>query len=177
MLSFQGGYNVKIKKPLKIKDYMKNLNIYLLIFLFGFFSCAFAFYVLSSNFNLTSFAVKNIESGSNWIDRANITLFSDKVIIKVANSTLGSYTDTGSMEPIMNENTKGIEIRPENEEQILVGDIVVFRDGDRLIAHRVVEKGIDEVGVYFITKGDNNDFSDGKIRFSDIESVVVGVVW
>ena len=41
----------------------------------------------------------------------------------------------------------------------------------------VIEKGIDEDGIYFITKGDNNSITDGKIRFEDIEYITVGVIW
>ena len=162
---------------MQVKDYMKNLKFYLLVFLLGFFSCAFVFYVFSYNLNFTTFAVKDLEGGSNWIDRDNITVLNDRIIIKIANSTLGSYTDTGSMKPLLDGNSKGIEIRPENEDRIRVGDIVVFRNRNELIAHRVVEKGIDGEGTYFVTKGDNNEFADGKIRFEDIERVLVGIIF
>ena len=46
-----------------------------------------------------------------------------------------------------------------------------------LIVHRVVEKGIDEQGVYFITKGDNNNIDDCKIRFKDIDTVLIAVIY
>jgi len=156
---------------------MKNLKVYFLVFFLGFFSCAFVCYVLFSNFSFTSFTIKSPETSVNWIDKKNITILDDKVVIKIVNTTLGSYTDTGSMKPVLDENSNGIEIHPENQEQINMGDIVVFRNENGLIAHRVIEKGVDENGIYFITQGDNNDFADGKIRFGDIESVVVGVIW
>jgi hypothetical protein len=58
-----------------------------------------------------------------------------------------------------------------------VGDIVSYRKGESLIVHRVIEKGVDEEGIYFVVKGDNNSISDGKIRFEEIEYITVGVIW
>jgi hypothetical protein len=43
--------------------------------------------------------------------------------------------------------------------------------------HRVIDKGIDEKGVYFVTKGDNNSVVDGKVRFKDIEYVTIAIIW
>ena len=81
------------------------------------------------------------------------------------------------MKPLLDFNSNGIRIVPKNEEQISVGDIISFEQNGDLIVHRVVEKSEDEEGVYFITKGDNNSASDGKIRFKDIKYVTVGVIW
>lgn len=55
-------------------------------------------------------------------------------------------------------------------------EISFKKDGD-LIVHRVIEKGVDDMGVYFITKGDSNNVSDGKVRFEDIEYKTIGVIW
>ena len=36
----------------------------------------------------------------------------------------------------------------------------------------------DKQGIYFVTKGDNNYLKDSyKVRFEDIESITVGVIW
>jgi hypothetical protein len=46
------------------------------------------------------------------------------------------------------------------------------------IIHRVVYKGQDEQGTYFIMKGDNLPTSDpGRVRFSQMERVVVGLIY
>lgn len=81
------------------------------------------------------------------------------------------------MKPVIDGDANGIRIAPESPDQISVGDIVTFKQGNALIVHRVIEKGIDEQGVYFITKGDNNDLSDGKLRFEDIKYVTVAIVY
>ena len=72
------------------------------------------------------------------------------------------------MLPVLNENTNGIKVVPRSENEISAGDIVTFKQGDYLIVHRVIKKGQDSEGTYFVTKGDNTLFSDGKIRFKDI---------
>jgi len=81
------------------------------------------------------------------------------------------------MKPIFDKGAHGIRIVPQSAEEINVGDIISFRVGRSLIVHRVIEKGLDSKGVYFLTQGDNNLFSDGKIRFEDIEYVTVGIIW
>ena len=90
---------------------------------------------------------------------------------------MSRYAPSGSMRPVLNSKANGIRIKPKSPEQINVGDIVSFRRGMDLVVHRVIKKGEDSEGVYFITKGDNNDFVDGKIRFKDIKYVTVGVIW
>ena len=75
------------------------------------------------------------------------------------------------MVPVIDSNANGIGIRPNSSEDIFVGDIISFYHGEKLIVHRVIEKGEDEFGDYFITKGDNVNFDDGKIRFEEIDSI------
>jgi signal peptidase I len=81
------------------------------------------------------------------------------------------------MEPLLDENSNGIRIIPKSEEDIHIGDIISFEKNKDLIIHRVIDKGVDNNGTYFITKGDNNNVSDGKIRFEDIRYITIGVIW
>jgi len=81
------------------------------------------------------------------------------------------------MKPLLDKGANGIRITPKNENEINVGDIVSYKFKDILVVHRVVEKGTDDKGIYFITQGDNNILSDGKIRFDDIEYVTIGIIW
>ncbi|MBU0760311.1 MAG: S26 family signal peptidase [Nanoarchaeota archaeon] len=143
-----------------------------LIFLVGFiFGQVWDFY---SGGGITGFAV---DKPSDFLDNRNILIYPDKVVIKIAGAKLSSYDSTGSMLPTLGDGVNGISIEPESADEIEVGDIVSFWRGDDLIVHRVVEKGADEQGVYFVTKGDNSPVSDGKIRFEEIERVLVGVVY
>ena len=72
---------------------------------------------------------------------------------------------------------KGIRIKPISVDDIKVGDIISYRSFENLIVHRVTAKGVDSKGIYFITKGDNSKFSDGKIRYEDIEYITIGILY
>ena len=81
------------------------------------------------------------------------------------------------MLPILDKGANGLRVVPKSEDDVSVGDIVSFRIGGVLVVHRVVEKGIDDNGTYFIVKGDANLIGDGKIRFKDIEYITIGIIY
>jgi signal peptidase I len=81
------------------------------------------------------------------------------------------------MIPLFDKGANGIRIVPRNEEDIKVGDIITYESDNGLIVHRVIEIGHDDEGPYFVPKGDNNWFSDGKVRFEQIKYVTVAVVY
>lgn len=107
----------------------------------------------------------------------NVEIYPDRIVIKIENASIGRYAPTGSMLPTLNENTIGIKVVPMSEDDINAGDIVTFRKDGILIIHRVIEKGKDKNGTYFITKGDNNFFNDGKIRFDEIEYKTIMLIY
>ena len=154
---------------------------YLLVFLGGFLSCVFLFYAFSYfSFDVpfaTGFVSFDPSSPSNWLSEEDIIIFDDHIVLKVANATLSNYSPSGSMKPLFDIGANGIRIVPTDPDQIEVGDIVSFRIDRILTVHRVVEKGLDGEGIYFITQGDNNVFSDDKIRLEEIEYVTIGVIW
>jgi signal peptidase I len=114
---------------------------------------------------------------SDWISSNQIHIYDDKIVIDLADSSLSSYAATGSMKPVLDKGTNGIRIKPESAGQIKAGDIISFSKQGDLIVHRVVEKGEDSRGVYFVTKGDNNDIDDGKVRFEDIKYITVALIY
>ncbi len=134
------------------------------------------FPLIGSLSNLT-FSLNNSEAPTDIIKENQIKIEKDKIIIYVENASLSGYAPTGSMKPVLDSKSNGIRIIPKSEEEINVGDIVSFRKNNILVVHRVYEKGIDNDGVYFITKGDNNRFNDGIIRFEEIEYKTIGVLW
>lgn len=113
----------------------------------------------------------------NSIDENQIEIKEDEVVIHVNGASLSRYAETGSMKPTFDENSNGIRIVPKTENDIEVGDIIAYSRGENLIVHRVIEKGTDSNGVYFIPKGDNNSISDGKVRFKDIKYLTIGVIF
>jgi len=150
----------------------------ILIFMIGFISSAIlSFIILLWVPSFTGFSTFELNSPSNYVNEEDIILMNDRIILKIHNATLSNYKDTGSMGPFLNGDANGIRIVPPSEKDVNIGDIVSYRIRDFLIVHRVVKKGIDDEGIYFIVQGDTNLISDGKIRFSDIEYVTIGVIW
>lgn len=84
---------------------------------------------------------------------------------------------TGSMRPTLCGTSKILTVSNFTEDELCVGDIICFEKDDSSIAHRIVAKGYDLQGVYFITKGDNCKTDDGKIRMSQIKRLVIGILY
>jgi|APSaa5957512576_1039674.scaffolds.fasta_scaffold07342_5 hypothetical protein len=155
----------------------------ILVFILGFFSCAFlVFLVGGSDLEIpfgTGFVVSDYSKSApaDHVIEEDILVFEDRVILKVANVTLSNYADSGSMRPFFDKGANGIRVVPANESEVDVGDIVSYRFGGMLIVHRVIEKGFDDEGFYYVVKGDNNLIRDGKIRFIDIEYITIGIIY
>ena len=151
-----------------------------IIMLFIFLSASFvSIYVEGIETPLTSlFECGNgSKSPSYVISPEQIEVFDDKIVIHVSDAHISRYAPTGSMRPVLDSTANGIQIRPLNSDAISVGDIVSFQKDNVIIVHRVIDKGEDTQGVYFITKGDNTALPDGKIRFSDITYKTIGVIY
>jgi len=154
-----------------------------IIFLFGFLSANLVGAYFIYGFEIPA-SLDYLWIGSNdnsapfdFVKEKQIEVYDDKIIINIEGASLSRYTPTGSMRPVLDENSNGIRIVPESEEDIHIGDIISFEQDNYLIVHRVINIGTDEKGIYFITKGDNNGLSDGKIRFKDIRYITIGVIW
>jgi hypothetical protein len=155
--------------------------IMLSVFLLGFLSCYTLNYFDDSyeipvlrNIGFGNF---DLDAPSDFVRESDIEVLDDRVVIYLDDASLSAYASTGSMVPVFNENANGIRVRIRSVDEISAGDIITFREGEFLIVHRVIEKGVDSEGVYFITKGDNNNIDDGKIRFEDVKYKTVGVIW
>jgi signal peptidase I len=139
----------------------------------------FIFYVLNSG-SISGFAIFNnnkINSPSDFIKEDQISFEDGKIIISLDHAVLSRYTNSESMLPILGKDSTGIGIKPNSSDEINVGDIVSFKQDNQIIVHRIIEKGIDKEGVYFITKGDNSNEKDNMIRFKDIDSVLVAILY
>jgi hypothetical protein len=130
--------------------------------------------------NLLDNRTDEVASPSLWITQDQIGVYSQRVILDVKDPQWATFTDTHSMEPVISSRSYAIEVVPESEDKINVGDIVSYKSkyADGTIIHRVIEKNVDSQGVYFILKGDNNPTQDpGKIRFDQIQRVVVAIIY
>jgi hypothetical protein len=120
----------------------------------------------------------DLENLPQRIDVKDILVSDNKVIFNINGSQWSVFTNTSSMLPVLNHNTKAIEITPANIQDINVGDIISYSLGKEIIIHRVISKGFDENGYYMITKGDNNLVVDPeRVRFGQVDGVVVALIY
>ena len=151
-----------------------------LVFLLGWYSnLAVGLVTKSEN---PYFAIQSNErmSPSDIIHPNQIIVLKDRIIINQPGVTWASYANTNSMDPILDENANGLEIVPESEEQIHIGDIIAYEPNwnEGLVIHRVIEIGSDEQGWYAILKGDNNPMQDpGKVRFEQVKYLLIGIIY
>ena len=142
---------------------------------------------LDSYINLTPLQLENPaslfsssekSSPFNRIQESNIRLYDDKIVIYLKEPYLAKFTDTHSMEPVLDKNSNAIEIVPASSSDIKVGDIISYEKDNEVIIHRVVKIDKDEEGWYAITKGDNSQINDeGKVRFNHVKRILVGVIY
>jgi len=119
-------------------------------------------------------------SPSNWISEDQIKVYNDRVIIELKDAEWASFTNTNSMDPVIDETANAIEIIPKSTDNIHVGDIISYKSNyaDGTIIHRIIKIGSDEKGWYCIVKGDNNQSPDpGKIRFNQIKRILVAIIY
>lgn len=114
------------------------------------------------------------------IGEEQIWVSDEGVIIDLKGAEWATFTDTNSMDPVIDRGANAIEIVPDSEEDICVGDIASYvpNDGKGTIIHRIVETGYDSDGWYAIFKGDNLAYRDPeKVRFEQIQRVVVAIIY
>ena len=150
-----------------------------LVFFIGFFTA----YLISSLYNSNLEMPFSLSSSTStpaphdFVKESNILVYPDRIVIELDNASISSYASSGSMLPLFDKGANGIRIKPKSADEINVGDIVSYTRNNELIVHRIIEKGTDENGTYFIPKGDANKLADEKIRFSDIEYITIGVLY
>lgn len=124
------------------------------------------------------FGGQELFSPGNWVQQDQIKVYQDKVVLNVSNATWAEFTNTNSMDPFLDETANALEVYPANPDQISVGDIISYQTPYGILIHRVIEKGRDENGIYYLVKGDNNRFPDPyKVRYRDVKGVVVAVIY
>lgn len=119
----------------------------------------------------------NIIPVTERINASEIEIKPDKIVIDIKNLSISRYANTSSMNPMITENSKGITVVPKSPDEITIGDIITYEQNGILIVHRVIETGHDDYGWYCIVKGDNTQQADGKIRFGQIKSILIGILY
>ncbi len=134
---------------------------------------------------IDSMTPDDLPSPSDHITEDRIHVYNDSVYLDIEGVQWSSFTDTKSMEPILDYNSNALQIIPQSPDEIHIGDIVSYQTprterkvGNSLIIHRVIEIGTDSKGWYAITKGDNLKRPDpDKVRFSQIRKVLFAIIY
>lgn len=128
---------------------------------------------------ITGNAVAPEKAGpQNWIKQQDILVTPNEVKINIQGAKWASFAPTGSMRPLLDQGAHAIQIQPTSPQQIEIGDIITYDHNGRKIIHRVVDIQQDAQGTYYTVKGDNNAAADPiKVRFEDVERVVVAIIY
>ena len=119
-------------------------------------------------------------SPSDTIQANQITISEDGVYINIENATWVSYSNTNSMDPIIDSTANGIEIPVTENTTLEIGDIVSYKAdwNENLVSHRIIEINEDEDGTYYILKGDNNSTQDpNKVRKEQIQYKLIAIIY
>ncbi|HSU72797.1 MAG TPA: signal peptidase I [Candidatus Binatia bacterium] len=123
----------------------------------------------------------DVPSPAAAVDAEDIRVLGDRVELRVPNVIPAEFTDTNSMDPVIDAGTTALELTITSVNQVHVGDIVSYETPlapGATVIHRVVEIGTDEDGTYFIMKGDNNPTTDPqKVRFDQLRRKVIAIVY
>lgn len=117
-------------------------------------------------------------SPQDWVSEKDIHIYDDKIELAIPDARWATFADTNSMDPLLDAGSNGIQVIPSRPEQLAIGDVVTYNYKGRKIIHRIVDIQQDAEGYLFTLKGDNNLEPDPvKVRFNDIERVLVAVVY
>lgn len=175
---------------------IKVLALTMVVFVLGYFAGTFSSYYQSNSIpdkysnayveqQLATNEYADIENADlpsphSRIGVDQISVYDNEVILKIHDAKWAFFTDTKSMDPVIDSTSKAIEIMPEYEQDIHPGDIVSYQPdyNTGLVTHRVVEIGYDSLGWYAILKGDNNENADpAKVRFNQIKRILVAIIY
>jgi hypothetical protein len=118
-------------------------------------------------------------SPSDWIKEDQIKVYKNSVVLDLEDPLWVGFSPTNSMTPLLDHNSHGIEIKPDSEDDLNIGDVVAYTNpkGD-VVIHRIVEISEDKNGKYFTFQGDNVPYEDPyKVRFNQIQGVLVAVIY
>ena len=118
-------------------------------------------------------------SPQDVIDKKDITIEKDRVIISLKDASLAAYADTNSMDPLFDKGANGIEIKPKCD-ALKPGDIIAYqsRITNDLIVHRILDIREDNQGRFFRMKGDNNAKVDPeKVICDQVRYQLVGILY
>lgn len=92
--------------------------------------------------------------------------------------SIAEIADTNSMEGIFDYGHNVLLVSEFDKSKLEVGDIIVYTAPQGKVIHRIVEKGIDDMGRWFKVKGDTNFRDDPYIlREINIIYLCIGIIY
>jgi len=127
-------------------------------------------------FNKTNFTNKS--TSSDIVPRSSITSYNNDYV-KITHDciSIGEIEGSGSMEITFGKGHNLITTECFNKDKLSTGDIIGYEMMKSHIVHRIVKIDEDNKGWYAVTQGDNCNYKDEKVRFDQIEVLVLGVVY
>ncbi|MDO8556587.1 MAG: S26 family signal peptidase [Nanoarchaeota archaeon] len=119
----------------------------------------------------TGYASKEQTSPGDYINEEQLLLTNDRLIINQPTLILTRYTNTNSMDPLLDETSNGIEL-PYDGRTLQPGDIISYKDKNIIKIHRVLNNTTEG----YLVKGDNSNISE-TINKKDIKGILVGVLY
>ncbi|MAG78521.1 hypothetical protein CL616_04110 [archaeon] len=129
---------------------------------------------------LASYSTPEQISPSDTLSKEQIKVTENTIQIDIPNAILVTYSNTNSMDPLLDSGANGIEIPVTESTELNIGDIVSYEAywNETLVSHRIIDIEQDEQGTYYILKGDNNSSEDpGKVRHEQIKYKLIGVLY
>jgi hypothetical protein len=115
------------------------------------------------------------------ISRGDILLKNNSFEIEVPSRELAllEFANVSfSMSPTVSPLNHAVAFVPQSEFDIHVCDVISYYDGQRNVFHRVMSIEHDQLGTYYVVKGDNNTLPDDeKVRFSSVNYVMLAIIY
>lgn len=152
----------------------------ILVFLAGFLTASAVVFIPIASATGNVVASDQLSPG-NHVDESQINVYSDRVVLDIPDVKWAKFADTNSMDPFFDSTANALQLTPTSASDIVVGDVVSYSPQGspaKHVIHRVVYIGEDDSGLYYIVKGDNNAVADpGRVRFEQIDRVLIGIIY
>ena len=126
---------------------------------------------------------RELPSPADHIREEDIVVLRSGVRLNIQDVEWTRFTDTNSMDPLIDVGANGLHVVPASPADLSVGDVISYTPTivgyeDKIIIHRIIKVGEDEQGWYAVAQGDNLPEPDpGKVRFSQVKRVLIGVIY